>query len=216
MPDPLVGGANRARPTHSACGPRPDRRPDRGLSTSPAWSRSMAMAPITALSVQSCSGATCSRTPCRWASSASRWRSRALAATPPPTHSVRMPGLLAGPPAPCPPGSRPPPPESWRPGRRPGCVGQFELLEVGLARPGDRVADGRLQAAEAEVEPVFVLQQRPGKGVGPRVARRGRPARSPARRDRQPQHGGHLVERLAGGVVDRRAEQLELQRPAQR
>ena len=89
------------------------------FSTRPALRRSTAIAPITALSVQSRSGGMCSAMSRRAASAVSRSRRRPLAATPPPTHSTLEPVLFDGRAASWPPGNRPRPPESWPPGRPP-------------------------------------------------------------------------------------------------
>ena len=54
-------------------------------SVKPALNRSQAIAPMTALSVQSANGAICSSVPVASASASNRSRRRPLAATPPPT-----------------------------------------------------------------------------------------------------------------------------------
>jgi hypothetical protein len=76
-------------------------------------------------------------------------------------------------------------------------------------RPAHGVQHGGLQPAEAEIEPVFA-DERPREIECGRVAaaRELLDRRSP--RIRQPEHLGDLVERFADGVVDRGADQPQL------
>ncbi len=60
-------------------------------SISPAFNRSSAIAPITALSVQRFRGAMCRRMPRSWHAAANRSRNSLFAATPPPTANVFSP-----------------------------------------------------------------------------------------------------------------------------
>ena len=75
----------------------------------------------------------------------------------------------------------------------------------------DGVQDRRLQPAEAEVESLLVQEgarEAERRGIaGGGLALDRRPAG-----EAQPEQGGHLVERLAGGVVERAAEDAEVER----
>ena len=94
--------------------------------------------------------------------------------------------------------------------------------QVGPQLPGRRraarsilplhgVQHGRLQPAEAEVEPAG-FEQRARKPERLRIAAARPRARRPGRRETEAEDGRDLVERLAGRVVERRAEQLEVER----
>ena len=170
------------------------------------------MAPITALSVQRPSGATCNRTPRRWDSSSSRARRGVRRYS-----TAHAQGLQ----------SRPFQREHrladqavgyrlLKAGRQVGDLlrRKAKLLEIGPPRTGDRVADGGFQSAEAEIEPLLIPQERPREGIGAAISARGGALDGRAARITQAEHAGHLVERLTGGIVNRRAEEPEVQRGA--
>src|SRR5436305_1591774 len=80
-----------------------------------------------------------------------------------------------------------------------------------LAR--QRVQHRRLEPAEAEVETLLV-QERARQADGLRVAGRRLALDRRAAGEAEAEQGRHLVERLAGGVVERRAEQPKVERAA--
>ncbi len=175
----------------------------------PALSRSTAIAPMTALSVHKAIGAMCSSIPAAAAAWLSCVRSNLLAATPPPTQrrcDARPPqgqhgladqavdhGLLKA-------------------GRQIGNLlcRQVECGEVAFPHAGDAVADGRLETAEAEIEPGSVVQKRTRQRIGLRIPSFRSPRDSRPAGIRQTQHDGHFVKRLARRVVDRSAQHFEI------
>ena len=88
----------------------------------------------------------------------------------------------------------------------------FAVRSIEFAGAGDQIAHGRLQAAEAEVEPVGVVQQRPRKAVFGWVAAAGRSFDRRPAGIRQAEQAGDFVERLAGRIVDRAAQRREIGR----
>ena len=89
--------------------------------------------------------------------------------------------------------------------------GRFRDGEITFPHPGDGVADGRLQAAEAEIEPAGILQKRAWE----RHRLRDLPVCGDTRDRRaarigQSQHGGDFVKRLTSRIVDRAAQHLEV------
>ena len=101
---------------------------------------------------------------------------------------------------------RPQPAAPWPRARRrppPGTTRRHRQRDVGVL--ADVVDDRRLQPAEAEVE--AVVEHRPGEGDRRRVAADGLAIDRRPARVAEPQEPGHLVERLAGGIVDGLAEQ---------
>ena len=68
------------------------------------------------------------------------------------------------------------------------------------AQPRHHLRHRRLQAGEAEIAP-RPPQHRPRQSVARRIAARRQPLQRRAARPAQPEHFGHLVEGLAGGVV---------------
>ena len=81
-----------------------------------------------------------------------------------------------------------------------------------LARSGDQVPHGRLEAAEAEVEPRRVVEQRAREAVALRIAVAGGPFDRRPAGIRQAEQAGDFVERFAGRVVDRAAQRREIGR----
>ncbi len=71
-----------------------------------------------------------------------------------------------------------------------------------------RVQNGRLDAAEAELEPILV-EERPRKVVGARIAVGRLAFDRRTAGETEAKEGRHLVERLAGRVVAGAAEQVE-------
>src|SRR5438132_14172475 len=90
-----------------------------------------------------------------------------------------------------------------RPGRRRRPLGYADAVQC--------IQHRRVEAAEAEVEP-RAAWKRAWECVCPRIAVSRFTLDRRAARKAQAEQGGHLVERLAGGIVDGRAEQLEVQR----
>ena len=103
-------------PPSRPCGARRGMTSRSRLSVRPAFHRSTAMAPITALSVQSCGGATW-KLSCAGRPLGQSCRRRTLAATPPPTQRIRKPVRFIAANA-LSTNSQPQPLESWRPDRR--------------------------------------------------------------------------------------------------
>ncbi len=79
------------------------------------------------------------------------------------------------------------------------CAAGFLLLAL------DNSPHGSFQPAEAHVEPA--IDKWPGEAEACRVTNLGQPGDCRPARVRQPEQAGHLVERLARGVVARVAEQ---------
>ena len=120
------------------------------------------------------------------------------------------------------------PPPSTMPSRRPSAAARRALAtststtavwndaatsaDVDVGMLADVVDDRRLQAAEAEVEPVVEHRPREADRLGIAV-QRGVVDRRPAG-IAEVEEPRHLVERLAGGVVDRLAEQPVVAVPA--
>src|SRR5207253_5804033 len=78
----------------------------------------------------------------------------------------------------------------------------------------DRIQYRRLEPAETEIK-ALLLQKRSRKGESRWVALLGVALKRGAPRKAQPENTGHFVERFAGGVVHRRAQELKGQgRPA--
>ena len=103
-------------------------------------------------------------------------------------------------------------PPDQRPDDRPlvrgGQVGPA-ALDLGLVELPHRVEQGGLQPGEREVEAGHAGD---GEREGLGIAVAGEPVELGAARVAEPQQPRALVERLAGGVVERRAEHLEARR----
>ena len=180
-------------------------------ATWPAASLAKATPAIAALSVQRARGGMKSSTPSSTARASSRSRNRALAATPPPTPSRVRPvrssawRVLA---------TRTSTAASWKLAARSATSsggGGVPCVRRILAPEG--VEDGRLQPREAEGEPI-VVEERPREGERRAVPAPGRPLDLGAAGIAQAEQAGDLVERLARRVVDRAAEELDVDRPA--
>src|SRR6185436_13819006 len=81
---------------------------------------------------------------------------------------------------------------------------------AGCARAMQCIRDRRLEAAETEIETVFVIE-RFGKCVGSWIARSCLAFDRRATRKPQPKQAGNLVEGLACRVVNRSAKQTKIQ-----